>query len=55
MPSEKSVFTTRVEPISSPYPPPEGIGGDAGYRPRVHNDYSTNRLSPYLASQRKGI
>jgi hypothetical protein len=40
MPSEKYVFTTRVEPISSP------IGGDAGYRPRVHNDYSTHRLSP---------
>ncbi len=40
MPSEKQVFTTRVEPVSSPY------GGDAGYCPRVHYAYFTYRLSP---------
>jgi hypothetical protein len=52
MPSEKSVFTTRVEPVSPPQRPGPGnrpagwIGGGAGHCPRVHYAYSTNRLSP---------
>src|SRR5215212_8708283 len=40
MPSERWVFTTRVEPVSPPY------GGGAGHCPRVHNAYATHRLSP---------
>jgi hypothetical protein len=55
MPSEKCPFTTRVEPVSPPYDPEGSYGGGAGYCPRVHNDYSEHRLSPYLANQRKEI
>ena len=40
MPSERYVFTARVEPVSPPF------GGGAGHCPRVHYAYSTNRLSP---------
>ena len=49
MPSEKSVFTTRVEPVSPPQRPAgpsRKTGGGAGHCPRVHYAYSTNRLSP---------
>src|SRR3984885_5583800 len=49
MPSEKSVFTTRVEPVSPPQCPAgtsRKTGGGAGHCPRVHYAYSTNRLSP---------
>ena len=48
MPSKKTAFTTRVDPVSPPKSPamPEEFGGGAGYRPRVRYAYSVARLSP---------
>ena len=54
MPGTTFVFTTHVEPVSSPWTPRnrgqhrvlEEDGGDAGHCPRVRYAYSTKGLAP---------